>query len=687
MDVGSFANKFQAAQRLETEMANDAKHAEEQLARTRMVSVGAAAALTRATRALAAAEKEVAQNSKKGSIANFLQGFENTKTGRNGNWLKDLANNFQRLAGGLKGMWGNASGTSGLLGAAGTTGVGGIAIVGGLAIVLGQLASVVSALGGGLTAATLGLGALGAVAMPTITGLQSALTGLATATTNYQTASANLNTAIHKSPADWAAYQKTIHGLEPDFQRAAKLLTNQDAAWQSLSPSMRKSLTALRNNAAAYKGLLPDQQKALNALLAQRDAWNSLTPAQQKAAVALQAVGAAWTKVTDAMQPIVLSLVVKGANIAKDLIPFVKPLAMAGAGGLSTLLSQFGKFAKSKDFAAFMKEMSQIAGPAIIALGHGIGQIVIALGKFFTVLGKKDTIMMFTGTIRFVTNVITGLIIALGFLARMAQANAIMLGHIGHSIRIVFDAVRRFLAQWGHDIAHNFDGMRHEVARIWQMLGHDIMHYWNVAAAWVIGSVIKTGHSIESNWNHAWTVVVNYVKGVPGAILRALGNLGSLLINAGKAVMGGFLSGIRTGWNEVTGFLGSVGGWIAHLKGPLDYDRKLLVPHGKAIMDGLMAGIASRMPALHSQIQGISMMIRGGTGGSGGPAWTGSHPFIAARVAKPPNHNTGQNYGYGPMVVESHVYIDSREVYSAVQKRAVRRQKRSGNNGLQRMIR
>jgi hypothetical protein len=39
------------------------------------------------------------------------------------------------------------------------------------------------------------------------------------------------------------------------------------------------------------------------------------------------------------------------------------------------------------------------------------------------------------------------------------------------------------------------------------------------------------------------------------------------------------------------------------------------------------------------------------------------------------------------MVIENHVYIDGKEVYKATQKQAVRRQKLTGSNGLQRTIR
>ncbi len=41
--------------------------------------------------------------------------------------------------------------------------------------------------------------------------------------------------------------------------------------------------------------------------------------------------------------------------------------------------------------------------------------------------------------------------------------------------------------------------------------------------------------------------VVNYIKTVPGKISSALGNLGSLLYNAGKNLMEGLLNGITAG--------------------------------------------------------------------------------------------------------------------------------------------
>ncbi|WP_260156352.1 phage tail tape measure protein [Leuconostoc citreum] len=59
------------------------------------------------------------------------------------------------------------------------------------------------------------------------------------------------------------------------------------------------------------------------------------------------------------------------------------------------------------------------------------------------------------------------------------------------------------------------------------------------------------------------------------------------LRSQGEGIMGGFLGGLQgTNWGRVMGFVGSVAGWIASHKGPISYDRKLLIPAGQAIMSG-----------------------------------------------------------------------------------------------------
>jgi hypothetical protein len=59
----------------------------------------------------------------------------------------------------------------------------------------------------------------------------------------------------------------------------------------------------------------------------------------------------------------------------------------------------------------------------------------------------------------------------------------------------------------------------------------------------------------------------------------------------------------------VTGFVGSVGGWIASHKGPLDYDRQLLIPHGNAVMAGFNEGLTTGFAKAQLNISGMAKKL------------------------------------------------------------------------------
>lgn len=90
---------------------------------------------------------------------------------------------------------------------------------------------------------------------------------------------------------------------------------------------------------------------------------------------------------------------------------------------------------------------------------------------------------------------------------------------------------------------------------------------------------------------NTWNNVVSWFAGLPGRILGAIGNVGSLLWNAGASIINGLLNGLKSAWNNVTGFVGGIADWIAQHKGPASYDKVLLVKNGRLIMQGLAKGM------------------------------------------------------------------------------------------------
>ena len=118
-------------------------------------------------------------------------------------------------------------------------------------------------------------------------------------------------------------------------------------------------------------------------------------------------------------------------------------------------------------------------------------------------------------------------------------------------------------------------------------------------------------------------ILISLVTGILQAIPRlisAVGKIGSTLLNgvskinlfdAGKAILTGFLNGLKSVWNGSTNFIGGIADWIGKHKGPIEYDRKLLIPHGRAIMDSLDDGLRDKFKDVKQTVGGMAGDIAG----------------------------------------------------------------------------
>ena len=137
------------------------------------------------------------------------------------------------------------------------------------------------------------------------------------------------------------------------------------------------------------------------------------------------------------------------------------------------------------------------------------------------------------------------------------------------------------------------------------------------------GKILMTlANAIKDNLPKIVELGVELLKSIVEGILSVIGKVGDTageigdklisslsnidLFGAGRAIMDGFLGGLQSAWEGVKSFVGDIAQWIKDHKGPISYDRKLLIPAGNAIMDGLNSGLQDRFRDVKSTVSGMA---------------------------------------------------------------------------------
>lgn len=150
-----------------------------------------------------------------------------------------------------------------------------------------------------------------------------------------------------------------------------------------------------------------------------------------------------------------------------------------------------------------------------------------------------------------------------------------------------------------------WEGIRTVASSIFNGIKDTISNVWDG-----IKDLFKNGiDAIKNSFSGGVDNLLETVKGIPGRITTALGDLGSLLYNAGKDIIQGLIDGIKDMIPSVGGVLEGVSKLIPFKKGPPSKDAILLLDNGRLIMQGLMKGIESQIPALQRQLVGISASV------------------------------------------------------------------------------
>ncbi|MCT3140876.1 phage tail protein, partial [Lactococcus lactis] len=144
------------------------------------------------------------------------------------------------------------------------------------------------------------------------------------------------------------------------------------------------------------------------------------------------------------------------------------------------------------------------------------------------------------------------------------------------------------------------------IKTVWSLITGD----WKGALDGINQIVGAFGKFITGTFDNVMGLAKDLIKNGIDTIKGIFDSLSKInLLDIGKAIIDGFVKGLKSAWEAGMKFIGGIGDWIKKHKGPIRVDRKLLTPAGNAIMNGLNSGLTGGFRDVQSNVSGMGDMI------------------------------------------------------------------------------
>ena len=300
-----------------------------------------------------------------------------------------------------------------------------------------------------------------------------------------------------------------------------------------------------------------------------------------------EAASSAWEGIVNILAPYVIAI----KNVFQPMIDF-----------FTNLWSQIGSIAGS----AWEIIKTVVMGPILLLID-------LITGNFNQL--KEDASMLWTTLTTNIQNIITTFVdIVVGYYTALKDTVINIWNVLTSTIKDVWNSFTTWIKETTNNIVNSvkqgWNNLKQGTIDLFNNMIQGAKDLWNSFKAWFINLVIGTKDNIIQGWENlkqgtidtfnnlvngaqeAWDNLVNAVSDTVDRVTGWFDNLKNIdLLAAGKAIMDSFLEGLQNAWKSVQDFVGGIGDWIREHKGPIQYDRKLLIPAGQAIMNGLNKGL------------------------------------------------------------------------------------------------